>query len=280
MKALNNMKMNVERYECAEDVVENALSRPITNSGFEDKQKSRIDDPNWTGVSTFKEALDLMRNGYQPAVDKIKEHMKVSLAGQRKRYHFEQSVAGFAPIVPLALMGVPNSMISLQQEPIKTKVIDVYYDMTVSCGTSKETIFKCGARMIGALLELEMRGYRFNLYAVQSYSGSSSADTLVVKIKSANLGLDIKRMSFPLTHPAFFRCIGFDWYSRVPEGIRRVGYGTALAYNNSQDTLTDAFQEMFGANAVFFAAKTIMEKDEEYIKEVLLNKTGNQKNGR
>jgi hypothetical protein len=79
-------------------------------------------------------------------------------------------------------------------------------------------------------------------------------------------------MSFPLMHPAFFRCVGFDWYSKVPKGTYRSGYGQALAYNYSQEQISAAFRQMFGENAVFFASKSIMDKDIEYLQEVITGK--------
>lgn len=270
------VRFHVERYDNAEEIADNSKSRPYSCDRFRMEQTSRHLTKERHGVSSYEEALTLLRSGYQPAVDEVKRIMKPNLAGQKKRYTFEQSVAGFAPIVPLALMGVPNSMISARVVPIKTKVIDIYFDMTVSWHTDTDKIFRSGAKMIAALLELEMQGYRFNLYAVQGYYEGDACDMLICKVKSASLGLDIKRMSFPLMHPAFFRCMGFDWYSKVPNGKYRDGYGTALAYQFNQEQITAAFRQMFGQSTVFFASKEIISKDTAYIQEVITGKRVNE----
>lgn len=275
-KEHKNYKVNVERYESAQEVVRHCKEREITDSCFsnvEDKSFGR-----WEGVSSYSEALDYLNNGYQPTVDKLKETVKVNKNGEGKRIKFENNVYGFNPIVPLALMGVPNSMINMTMKQIKCKVIDVYYDMTCNCGTESDEIIANGQKLLGAIMALEKQGYKFNLFAVQTYSGSSSADMLIVKVKSSNNPIDLKRMSFPLTHTAFFRVIGFDWYSKTPHGKYRGGYGTALSYEFKKDELKDFAKQMFGNNAIFLRGTDIMYNGEEHIKEALTENEKSNKN--
>lgn len=260
--------VNVEFYDSAMDVYEDCKKRTITDSCFNDKSKASFG--RWEGVKTCDEALTFLRNGYQPTVNKLREKLKVKDPGQ-KRISFTNNIVGSAPIVPLALKGVPNCMIDTRMKQIKCKVIDVYYDMTCSCGTDSDDIIANGQKMLGAILDLEHQGYRINLYAVQSYNDSNSSDILTVKIKSSNQPLDLKRMSFPLTHTAFFRVIGFDWYSRFPKGKYRSGYGHALGYEYNDTQLKEFASKMFGDNAIYIAGSKILSRDEEYIKEVLKN---------
>ena len=258
--------VNVEFYDSAIDVYEDCKKRTITNPSFDDKSKAHFG--SWEGVETYDEALKYLRNGYQPTVNKLKEKLKVQDPGQ-KRISFTNNIVGSAPIVPLAMKGVPNCMIDTRMKQIKCKVIDVYYDMTCSCGTDSDDIIANGQKMLGAILDLEHQGYRINLYAVQSYNDSDSSDMLAVKIKSSNQPLDLKRMSFPLTHTAFFRVIGFDWYSRFPKGEYRSGYGRALGYIYEDWQMEEFASKMFGDNAIYIAGSKILSRDEGYIKEVL-----------
>ena len=174
----------------------------------------------------------------------------------------------FRSVVPLAIMGVPQSMINMHMKPIKTKVIDVCYSMTVACGVSTQTIIENGQRLLGAIMNLEHQGYRINLYAVQDYYSGGTADMMVVKIKSSNTPLDLKRMSFALIHPAFFRVIGFDWYSKTPFGVYRLGYGHSLGYDYDEETMQKGFKEMFGQNAVVFSGAKL-SKDREHLETVM-----------
>lgn len=264
----HNMQVRAEFYDSAIDVYEDCRRRKITDSNFTNME--RKDMGSFEGVKNYDEALKYLRNGYQPTVNKLREKLNIKDPGQ-KRISFQNNIVGATPIVPLALKGVPNCMVDMKMKQIKCKVIDIYYDMTCSCGTDSDDIIKNGQKMLGAILDLEHQGYRFNLYAIQTYSDTNSVDLLTVKIKSSNQPLDLRRMSFPLTHTAFFRVIGFDWYSKFPKGKYRSCYGHGLGYELSNNEMKEFSSKMFGDNAIYFAGKNILHQDEEYIKEVLKN---------
>lgn len=276
-KTFNNADVIVEMFNNAGEVVDVTNSRgSITDKSFHDMRKPNAVDSGWCGgVKSLSEAQEMMKTGYQPTVDKMKSSLKIKASGSGKRFAFQNNVEGFAPIVPLALLGVPNCMQNMQMKPIKTKVLDVYYDMTSSCGTSSETIIRYGQQLLGAIIELEHQGYRFNLYAIQTYYGNASKDgkntlnVLCAKVKSSNTAIDLKRISFPLTHTAFFRVIGFDWYSRCPKAKYIPCYGHALGYDFDEKKMREGFEEIFGHKCMVFSAANMKNKDKDSIKEVL-----------
>lgn len=272
-KRHKNYEFTIERYDSAMEVADDCSKRKITDSSFTDQSRKSMD--GWEGVKNYDEALDLLKNGYQPTVEKLKEKAKANVTGVHKRISFGNDVHGFAPVVPLAMKGVPQSMINMTMKPMKCKVVDVYYDITCSCGTSSSQIIENGQKLLGAILELERQGYRFNLYAVQGYNNDKSSDMLIVKIKSSDKPIDLKRISFPLTHTAFFRVIGFDWYSKFPKGKYRSGYGHAIPYEFEGDEKVELGKQLFGNNAIVIYGTDIKNNGEEHIKEVL---TSNEKN--
>lgn len=271
-----NFKVMLERYNSAMEMVADLRKRKITSPSFRDKSKETFD--SWEGVKTYDEALNYMQNGYQPTVDALKESVKPSVKGDVKRISFKNDIVGGNPIVPLAMIGVPNCMQNTYIRQIKAKVIDVYYDMTCSCGTSSKSIIEAGQKILGTILRLEQQGYKFNLYAVQSYCNSSDADMLCVKVKSSNQPLDIKRMSYTLTHTSFFRVLGFDWYSRTPKGTYRCGYGRALGYDlDSAEKIGDFAKKMFGNNAVYLSAAIMNSSEYKNNKDEYINNAINVK---
>lgn len=265
----SNMKIMIERYDSAMQVVEDCKVREITDTAFDDIANERHIHDDWHGVNSYEEALDYLNNGYQPTVDRLKEKIKVSKVGEHKRVKFQNSIVGANPVVPLAIMGIPNCMVDTKIKPIKNKVIDVYYDITNSCGTDPEDIIQSGQKLLGAIIELENQGYAFNLYGVQSYSNQRSADILVVKVKSSGQPIDLKRISFPLTHVAFFRVIGFDWYSKCPKAEYRSGYGHAIGYELDNDETDEFADQVFGNNSIYIKGTEIRTMGDKYIKEVL-----------
>lgn len=268
----DHFKAMVEVFSSAQEVVDVSSKRKITDSSFHDmRDRSSIDSEFCGGVQSFEEAEELMRTGYQPTVDKMKSGIKANLAGQGKRVSFKNEVVGFQPIVPLALQGVPNCMVNTYMKPIKSKVLNIYYDMTASWGTKSEQIIDAGQKVLAAIMELEMQGYKFNLYAIQSYASGHEACILCTKVKSANTPLDLKRISFPLTHTAYFRVIGWDWYSRCPEARYYSGYGHALGYDHSSEDLSKDFEQIFREKCVYFSASKVINDTTDHIKEVLTN---------
>lgn len=271
-------KVNCESYNSVGEMVGLLKTRKITNSDFHNYEEEKI-DKSWTGVGSYKEALDLLDNGYQPVIEKLKTALKANFNGDAKRISFNNDVVGYAPIVPLAMKGVPQSMINATMKPIKSKVIDLFYDVTVNCGVTCQQIIDNGAKVLGAILELEQEGYKVNLYAIQSYSDYENCDMLIIKIKDSRQPIDLKRMSFPLTHTAFFRVIGFDWYSKVPGGIYRSGYGHNLNQEFGRTKSNIIIRKCAGNDkAVVLYGAEILNTGMEHIKEVIKNESGNKKN--
>lgn len=263
--------LNIEMYNSAQDMAKDLETRSITDRNFKDDPYK---DRSFVGASR-EQTYTMLREGYQPTVDALKSKLKISAAGQGKRFKSFNDVVGYQPIIPNAIMGLLNSMVNSSLKPIKTKVIDVYYEMTVSAYTDSSDLIKAGQKMLGVIMELEAQGYRFNLYCTQGYYDTrNGCDMVCIKVKSASQPMDLKRMSFPISHTAFFRGIGFDWYSKFPKGTYRVGYGHAISHDKSQSEIQEEYRKIFGKSAIYFSATTIIkEKDnaEKYLKEVLTN---------
>ncbi len=262
-------KVTIESYLSAQEVVEDCKTRPVHD--YDDMTTEKLRE-KFHGVRTYEQALELLKNGYQPTVNALSSALKMSRTGNGKRISFENNVHGFAPIVPLALKGIPNSMINTTMKPIKCKVVDVYYDMGISWSHTPNEIIEAGQVLLGVIIELEKQGYRFNLYAMQGFCNEDGADILCVKVKSSDKPLDLKRISFPLTHPAFFRVIGFDWQSKSPAAhYRGGGRGYALTTEISNKQAKSFAQQAFGDNAVYLSCNSINKDSEDYLREVLTN---------
>lgn len=266
-----NYNVMIEKYNSAMDIVADCKKRNLTSSRFDNAKY--FDDWHWRGCKNYEEALDLLKNGYIDKVEQIKSKIEKSINGTNKRITFKNDIVGYAPVVPLAILGVPNSMINSTMKPIKAKVLDLYYDMTCNCGTSSEKIIKCGIEFLQTIVSLEMQGYRINLKAVQTYSDERSCDILKLNIKNANQPLDLKRISFPTIHTAFFRVIGFDWYSKTPKGTYRGGYGTSLDRIFKGDNLQKFYTQVFGKNAIYVSASKIIHKEAKSIEEMIKNES-------
>ncbi len=276
-------RIMIEDYNNAYDIVEDCKHRKITDSSFKDMQKKGDYEDDFEGVNSYQEALDLLDNGYQEPIKDLKASTdRATIKGEGKRISTKNDVVGFAPIVPLAMKGIPQAMLNTTMKPIKAKVIDLYYIAGVSASNSSDKMLRAGKKVIEALISLELQGYRVNLSIVDCYSddyGKKFINVMTVKVKNANQPLDLKRISFPVMHSAFFRVIGFDWYSKFPKGKYISGYGVPIEKCNmwkNKDNLEEFTKEVLGDNAVVLSATHLIEQeklyDVEHIKKILTGK--------
>lgn len=271
---IDKYRIMTETYYNTSDIVNDLKKRNITDRNFDNMQDGTLggNGKSFCGVGTYEEAIELLEKGYQPIVEKLKANISENVRGVSKRISFSNDVLGFAPIVPLAITGVPTSMINTRIKPIKSKVIDLYVDITYTAFDTSDEIIKSSSRILSVVLKLEQAGYRFNIFCVKSQSDKRDCDMMIVKIKDAAQPVDLKRISFPIAHTAFSRVIGWDWYSRFPKGRYRLGYGSSITLQSNFKN--EWAKKMFGDNAILIGAKMLMKQDEKYIEEVF-TKCGN-----
>lgn len=268
-------RFNVEEYNSAMEVVDVIKKREITEWWRSEAitEATVANRKGFYGVKTLGEAYDLLKNGWTQEVERMNAALKqVQTVDLPKRVAFRNDVVGFAPVVPLAIMNVPNSMINNATKQIKSKVVKIFYSMGDSWCTSTETFLERGKKIMEAVIMLERSGYRCELYSAQFYTDRSNnmADVLVVKVKEANQPLDIKRVMFPFTHPAMFRVIGFSWEDRCPSAKYMSGRGSPF---HTVGKHKEMFKEAFGDEYVYIDCK-IADKGVEEIKEAI---TGGKK---
>lgn len=261
-------KIHCEQYDSVIKMTNDLKNRPVTDDRFKSSiDHSRIEeDSDWFYVKNYDEALTLLRDGYAPQV--TTGEIEAIAESDGKRMSIQNDIVGFAPIVPLALKGIPTCMLNTHIRPIKSKVLDLYFDATYTAGISASRMVENGKKILGAIMALEKSGYRVNLYAMQGYwsHGDEGADILTVKIKSSNQPFDLKRMSYALMHPAFFRVIGFEWYAKCPGATYRGGLGTSMTRVMNYDDAKKVIKQVFGNNAVYLSGTETMYKDQKEVK--------------
>jgi hypothetical protein len=276
-KGNQNFKINLEIVDNGQEVVDLSRSRPITDDRFlneEDFTQPLRQD--FHGVRTFDEALALMGSGCPEITKELKEYEnKIDLHGEGKHIQFHNDVAGFAPIVPLAMQGIPTCMINSHVKKMQNKVLNIYYEIGASARFTPGQFREAGCKLLAALMKLEMQGYRFNLFGIASFTGHSSqsnndADMLIVKLKDARQPFDLKRLSFPLAHPGFFRAITFEWYEKVPGGKYRNCFGYPLCSQYTREELTPMFEDLFHQKCVVFGLQYLLDVGDNTLKEVLI----------
>lgn len=231
------MKFVVEKFDSIE-VLERTIMKRKPNRVFESEKLSSEIKGNrgWAGTSSLQEALELMKNGYEEPLAKIKKEMvnvKAKSNTPVAKVRPTVGVVGFAPCVPNAIMGLPNSMIAVERVPMKSKILTIMYCVGVNCGTDADEIVKAGVAVLKMINTLELKGYRVKLEVeLIGCEKQNEFASVTVNVKDWRQHLDLKKLSFPLVHPSALRRIGFRWLETTPnltEICFTRGYGTPKA---------------------------------------------------
>lgn len=209
-------------------------------------------DKDWTGVQSVEQAKDMLLNGWSKNVDRLKQsfNQELNTLENNKAKKTINSVAGFMPIVPNALMGLPNSMISMKLEPKKSKIFNFMIAIDRACNNSVETIIEKMSKIFAYIAMLERSGqYRCRIEVFfTAYGGSERSGTntsVSVLVKNENQLFDIKRVCYPVIHPSMLRLFAFAWEESLPldyDDYRVCGYGTSFEHWN--DTYKQDFINM------------------------------------
>lgn len=261
--------ITVERFSSAEEIVREGDKRKLRDCYKRKNPRSNLD--SWNGVDSWEEATNLLTYGYKPFVSKMQTKIDFTARGDGVKTSFRNEVVGFAPVVPLAMIGVPNCMINTYKQPVKNKVIDIYFDKVAVASHSSREIEDACSKFMSALINVEMQGYRVNLFITEAHSDRPKVDMMCLKVKDANSPLDLQRISFPLAHPAFFRVIGFDWFMRCPSAkVTASGLGTNMGREYSKEEIVKSYEEIFGGKCVVFEMEDIINRNEQSIVDSIM----------
>lgn len=227
----------IEEYDSFSELIKTCKGRPRNWSGHYNESTGEFDDSRWIGCDTYQEAEEMLRFGWtdMDKIAQLKDKVRdLSKAHEVQKIGFKNDIVGFAPIVPNAVIGIPQNMINSVRTPKKNKVVTILADMTVSCSTGWETYLEWGAELIAKIVQLEKSGFRVRLEYVNTFSndGYGKVHACRVLMKSENQPFDIKRYMFPLAHTAMFRGLMFDWYEKLPNAERLGGYGCSIVHHS------------------------------------------------
>ena len=169
----------------------------------------------FSGTASYEEANNLMVDGYQDGLKNLKEtKTKLTERATQQRPQIKLDVVGFAPCVPNAIIGLPKSMIKREKSIQKTPIVNIFYNVFLSGTNDKKVLFEGGKNLLAAIKTLEAQGLRVNLkIGVVTFSSlkDDAPKMCSVVIKKASQTLNPLLVSYPLTHPSFFRRHIFAW---------------------------------------------------------------------
>lgn len=247
IKQSGSKKLLLEEFNNLDEFM-SAIDRPENNVFRGSSLESKKSDYSFTQTRSYDEALGLLRNGWTDKLAEVRKEMTAfeRLLEQDVSYEKKRpstSPIGFAPHVPNAIMGLPNSMIRTETTPMKAKIVRIVYKMSMNAGTSASEIMKSGLLVLKLAHALEKKGMRVRIDVSPKFSDSSTERVCaLVCIKDWRQPLDLKKVAFPIAHPSMFRRFGFKWMETAPDiedkGFN-YGYGSSkIGENDCKEMLS------------------------------------------
>ena len=202
-------------------------------------------DYEFSGTRSLKEALKLCKYGDEELRKYIQEQTSqlddVDTVNKIRRSTVND-VVGFIPNVPNYVIGVPNNMIRDNRNIIKSKIVNIFINISAPCHVDKKYIQRNAAMFVSAINKLEEQGYRCNVYSgsVGENSYKEIENMLVVKVKSDREPLNLAKMAFPLAHPSMLRRLKFKWMETIPLDFGS-GYGSTISNEDRIHELLNMF---------------------------------------
>ena len=250
------------------------LKKP-TLRGRDDSSQDRSNS-GWYGTESFEESEKLRQYGDKTSYERIKKLKltadKIMAEFNQTKLKYENDVVGFQPVVANAIMGLPKSMVNTKKQNIKSKIVNIVLNTSMTGGTPKEYLEVLGAVLLSGIEALELTGVGVNLYVgkVSAYGSSRrNKSGFMVQLKRADEKLNTYKLSYYLGNASFLRRTGFRVHeveSRIKD-ITNDGYGSgAVEY---QSDLED-FVKKHIPNSMYFSLANgyaHMEDIEKYLND-------------
>lgn len=271
-----SIRVAEEHFASIHELLRVISARPH-NAEMAARNSSEDNDESFTGTKNWDEAVHLFETGYTDVLPEIKTGIEknVKASGVQNRRFVRTGVVGYAPHVPNAILGLPNSMIYTEVPPQKVKAITIYYAPTENCGTETKEFIRSGICALSAINILEMSGVRVNLNVV-IFSGLNLYETEgtfpTVKVKDFRDQMDVRKLCFPIVHPSLFRRFGFKWLETSPQ-IKEKGW--CFGYGHHSQKFNAIIRENMDENERYITLADT--KQAEYSPEKLIEQMGIKK---
>jgi hypothetical protein len=215
------------------------------------------------GTKTFKDALDLVENGWKEGCDKIEEiTKKVILKYPTRKKPIQYGIVGNVPDVARAVSGNPlNMKIIDNTKASRRSIVTLVSNTSASCIVNID-YFINRAAVLAALIDIiESKGYACEVIGYGATGGWKDGTVLTaIRLKDSSNPLDINRIAFGVGHPAMFRRLMFaDWCGDANNSFLGYGLGQIQSFDYSNlKSSTYVFPDV--ENACFSSEEKAIDK--------------------
>lgn len=241
------MKYIINQYNSVSEFI-NSINHAKNNKVFSDANlSSQTGDPDFTTTANYQEADKLFKFGDAENMKKMEASgLKINsktLAGNQSRPQNYNSVVGFCPNVPAYLMGLPCNMINQKRQIFKSsKVITIIYNNSFPFYVSTSSIVEYNTALVNAILGIEAKGYRVNLFVTWASKEGKECAFPLIKVKDSGTKFDKLKLAYPLINPSFSRRHCFRYLETA--GITESGFHSGYGYVASKSTIEKGLKQL------------------------------------
>lgn len=189
----------------------------------------------FTMTKDYAESVELMTTGYKDGLNDLMKCKGTAVhhTGNVRKHIPQAGIVGYAPHVPNAIAGVPQSMISSQKIEQRAKVLTIVYDCGADYTVKAKSFVKAGRNILDLVMMLELQGYRVRVDIQEAFCTYTERAICRITVKNHRQPINPLKISYLMLHPSFFRRQGFKWLETVPELTNtsfQCGYGRALRF--------------------------------------------------
>lgn len=185
----------------------------------------------WTGTENYSAADALLQYGDRENAAKIiaetAGRVKSNNADDIRAKRF-RSVCGSSVNVAAALVGRPKAMYKIERKITNTKVLNFAFNCAADWTIDADKLAAVAVRLTSAILGIEKKGYRINLYVCMIAKERQEISGAFVKIKDSKTYIDKTKIAYPLINPSFLRRHSFAFMERnegLKDAMWTMGYG-------------------------------------------------------
>lgn len=227
--------IEIEKFATIDAFVKSLNTREL-NPAFKNKGEisSKIKgNKDFYKTDTYEESEELLTGGYREGLSVIQSEKRVNNYGSIKRNIPTVDVVGFAPHVPNAIAGIPQSMVSVKARNQKSKIVSIIYNNSADSSTTISQLATAGRHVLDVVAILERQGYRVNVDILTTTCTATQVAMCFVHVKDALRAINPLKLAYILVHPSFFRRQGLRWIETCPKITDETfsdGYGYPLIW--------------------------------------------------
>lgn len=170
-------------------------------------KSSHDEDYDFTGTKTFKDAVDLVENGWNPSELKAKAK-SIGLRAEKQRMSIRKDNRGSTLLLDRYAEGSPDCFRRKVREFKEEKHVPIVFEVNENCGISIKQMFLKASVITQVVENLRKQGVSTSIFGYYAIGGNDLNLIEVVPIKKRSERLQIHKLG-AMMHPSSFRRIYF-----------------------------------------------------------------------